>query len=69
MVAADPSVQREREARWSYLQGAYQGPYAARAALDELVKSQGWTSAASRIAADPLQLGALRGKEGAFRKC
>ena len=38
----------------------------ARAALDELVKSQGWTSAAARIAADPLQLGKLRGKEGLF---
>ena len=66
VVAADPSVQREREARWSYLQGAYSDPYAARAALDELVKSQGWTSAASRVEADPLQLGALRGKVGLF---
>ena len=66
VVAADLSVKREREARWSYLQGAYQDPYAARAALDELVKSQGWTSAASRVAADPLQLGELRGKAGLF---
>ena len=65
-VAADKSVQREREARWSYLQGAYRDPHAARAALDELVKAQGWTSAASRVAADPLQLGELRGKEGLF---
>ena len=65
-VAADKAVQREREARWSYLQGAYRDPHAARAALDELVKSQGWTSAASRIEADPLQLGELRGKEGLF---
>ncbi|NPD69021.1 BID domain-containing protein (plasmid) [Lichenicola cladoniae] len=44
----------------------YRDPHAARAALDELVKSQGWTSAASRIEADPLQLGELRGKEGLF---
>ena len=66
VVAADTAVQREREARWSYLQGAYRDPHAARAALDELVKSQGWTSAAARVAADPLQLGELRGKEGLF---
>jgi Ti-type conjugative transfer relaxase TraA len=65
-VAADKVVQREREARWSYLQGAYRDPHAARATLDELVKSQGWTSAAARIAADPRQLGELRGKEGFF---
>ena len=66
VVAADKAVQREREARWSYLQGAYRDPHAARAALDELVKSQGWTSAAARTAADPFQLGELRGKEGFF---
>jgi hypothetical protein len=65
-VAADPAVQREREARWSYLQGAYRDPHAARAALDELVKTQGWTSAAARVAADPGQLGDLRGNEGLF---
>ena len=65
-VAADKAVQREREARWSYLQGTYRDPHAARAALDELVKSQGWTSAAARTAADPLQFGELRGKEGLF---
>ena len=66
VVAADKAVQREREARWSYVQGAYRDPHAARAALDELVKSQGWTSAAARVVADPLQLGELRGKEGLF---
>ena len=66
VVAADKAVQRERQARWSYLQGAYRDPYVARAALDELVKRQGWTSAAARIEADPLQLGELRGKEGFF---
>ena len=65
-VVADKAVQREREARWSYLQGAYRDPHVARAALDELVKSYGWTSAAARTAADPLQLGELRGKEGLF---
>ncbi len=67
VVAADKAVQREREARWSYLRGAYRDPHAARAVLDELVKSQGWTSAAARISADPRQLGELRGKEGFLR--
>jgi hypothetical protein len=47
-------------------EGAYRDPHAARAALDELVKAQGWTSAAARVAADPGQLGELRGKEGLF---
>ena len=61
-VAADPAVQREREARWHYLRGAYRDPHTARATLDEMVKRQGWTSAAARVAADPSQLGALRGK-------
>lgn len=63
-VAADRRVQLEREARWSYLQGAYKDPHAARAALDEVVKREGWTSAASRIAREPGQLGELRGKTG-----
>jgi Ti-type conjugative transfer relaxase TraA len=66
VVAADPAVQREREARWHYLQGAYRDPHAARAVLDEMVKRQGWTSAVARVAADPSQLGALRGKAGFF---
>jgi hypothetical protein len=65
-VAADAAVRREREARWDYLRGAYRDPHAAPAALDEMVKRQGWTSAAARVAADPLQLGALRGREGLF---
>ena len=63
-TAANGAVQREREARWSYLQGAYRDPYAAKAALDELVKREGWTSAASRLAREPEQLGELRGKVG-----
>jgi hypothetical protein len=63
-VAADGAVQRERAARWSYLQGAYRDPYAARAALDELVKREGWTSAAARLAREPEQLGELRGRMG-----
>jgi len=66
VVAADKAVQRERDARWSYLQGAYRDPHAARAALDELVKRQGWTSAAARVAREPEQFGELRGKEGFF---
>jgi hypothetical protein len=63
-VAADKRVQLEREARWSYLRGAYKDPHAARAALDEMVKREGWTSAASRMARAPGQLGELRGKTG-----
>lgn len=47
-------------------EGAYRDPHQARATLDELVKNQGWTSAAVRVAADPLQLGELRGKKGLF---
>ena len=63
-VAADKAAQREREARWSYLQGAYRDPHGARAVLDELVKREGWTSAAVRLAREPEQLGELRGKVG-----
>jgi len=63
-VAADKAAQREREARWSYLQGAYKDPHGARAALDELVKREGWTSAAARLSREPEQLGELRGKVG-----
>ncbi len=63
-VAANGSVQREREARWSYLQGAYRDPYAARAVLDELIKREGWTSGAARLSREPEQLGELRGKVG-----
>ncbi len=66
VVAADKAVQRERDARWSYLQGTYRDPHAARAALDELAKRQGWTSAAARVAREPEQFGELRGKEGFF---
>ncbi len=65
-VAADKAVQREREARWSYLQGAYKDPHGARVALDELVKREGWTSAAARLSREPDQLGELRGKVGWF---
>ncbi len=64
VVAGDPAVQREQEARWSYLQGAYRDPHAARAELDEMVKREGWTSAAARLAREPEQLGELRGKVG-----
>jgi hypothetical protein len=35
-----------------------------RAALDELVRREGWTSAAARIARVPEQLGKLRGEAG-----
>ena len=66
VAAADPAVQREREARWDYLHGTYRDPYAARAAIDEVVKSHGWTSAAARIGYDPSQFGELCGREGFF---
>jgi Ti-type conjugative transfer relaxase TraA len=65
-VAADRAVQREREALPHYLAGAYRDPHAAKARLDEMVKRQGRTSTAARIAPDATQLGELRGKVGLF---
>ncbi len=66
VLATDKAAQREREAQWNYLGGVYRDPHAARAKLNELVKQQGWTSAAARVTANPAQLGELRGKEGFF---
>jgi hypothetical protein len=63
-VAADRKVQREREALVDYLRGAYRDPLAAKAHLSEWVKREGWTRAAARVAAEPEQLGELRGREG-----
>ena len=37
-----------------------------RPSLDEMVKRQGWTSTAARLAPDPTQLGALHGRSGLF---
>jgi Ti-type conjugative transfer relaxase TraA len=65
-VAADRAVQREREALPHYLRGTYSDPHTSKARLAEMVKRQGWTSTAARIAQDPTQLGALRGKRGPF---
>jgi len=65
-VAKDRTVQQERAALVQYLRGAYRDPEAAKAQFDELVKSQGCTSAAARIAPDPAQLGPLRGRTGLF---
>jgi len=65
-VVRDPAVQREREALWQYLRGTYRDPYAAKALLEEMVKRQGPTSTAARIAHDLGQLGELRGKVGLF---
>jgi hypothetical protein len=65
-VASDRAMQQEREALWNYLRGTYRDPYAAKAQLDEMVKRQGWTSTAVRIAREPTQLGELRGKLGWF---
>jgi Ti-type conjugative transfer relaxase TraA len=65
-VANDRTVQQERAALVQYLRGAYRDPEAAKAQLDERVKSQGWTSTAARLAQDPEQIGPLRGKLGLF---
>ena len=65
-VAADPAVQREPDALPQHLSGAYRDPHAAKARLDEMVKRQGWTSTAARVAQDRAQLGDLRGKVGFF---
>ncbi len=66
VVVRDGAVQREREALWHYLQGAYRDPMAARAALGEVVKQHGWYQAREAIAGDPTQFGELRGKAGWF---
>jgi len=66
VVAADRTVRHEREALSYYLFGAYRDPRAAKAQLDEMVKRQGWTSTAARIAQDPTQLGDLLGRTGLF---
>lgn len=65
-VAKHRAVQQEREALPHYLRGAFRDPHAAKAQLDEMVKRQGWTSTAARIAPDPDQLGELRGRVGFF---
>jgi Ti-type conjugative transfer relaxase TraA len=66
VVAADRSVRQEREALSYYLLGAYRNLHAAKAQLDEMIKRQGWTSTAARIAQDPTQLGDLLGRAGFF---
>ena len=65
-VAADPAARRERAALDNYLEGAFRDPGEARARLDELVGTHGHASAARRLAADPGQLGELRGRTGLF---
>jgi hypothetical protein len=62
----DPRYPAQRHDHAHYLSGAYHNPHAANAQLDEMVKRQGWTSTAARIAQDPTQLGDLRGKVGFF---
>jgi hypothetical protein len=66
VVAADRAVRREKEEIWFSLRHAYRDPYAAKAILDEMVKSQGWTSTAARLVPDPAQLGQLLGRSGWF---
>jgi Ti-type conjugative transfer relaxase TraA len=65
-VARDEAVQKARAEPWHYLTHAYRDPNAAHARLNDLVTARGWTGAASRLAADPTQLGRLRGRDGMF---
>ena len=65
-VAAENAVQRE--SLLDYLPGAYRHPHTAKAQLDEMVKCQGWTSTAARIAQDSVWLGEFRGKVGFFAR-
>ena len=66
VVAEDRAVRKEKEEIWFSLRHAYRDPYAAKAALDEMVKSQGWTSTAARLTPNPAQLGRLLGRSGWF---
>ena len=66
VVATDRTVRHEREALSYYLLGTFRDPHAAKAQLDEMVKRQGWTSTAARIAQNPTQLGELLGRTGLF---
>lgn len=65
-VGSDPAVRREHEHLEAYLAGAYAEPRAAYATLRDLIERDGLTSASRRIAADPAQLGALRGRTDLF---
>ena len=66
VAAADRDVRWRRETVVSNLIGAYRDPYTAKMQLDEMVKRQGLTSTAARIAQDPTQLGELLGRTGLF---
>jgi len=66
VVAKDHAVQQERASLVQYLRGAYRDPEAAKAQLDEMVKSQGFASTAARLVQDPEQIGPLRGELGFF---
>jgi Ti-type conjugative transfer relaxase TraA len=66
VVAADRAVRKEKEEIWFSLRHTYRDPYAAKAILDEMVKSQGRTSTAARLAPNPAQLGQLLGRSGWF---
>jgi hypothetical protein len=68
VVAADHTVQHEWQALSDYLRGAYRDPHAAKSQLDDMIKRQGLTSTAARIAPDPTQLGELRGRTGLFAR-
>ena len=65
-VTADALVQEAKSEPWSHLERAYRNPHAAHARLNELVRAEGWTSAAARIDAEPERLGHLRGYDGIF---
>ena len=66
VVSADADAGREREALGRYLEGAFRDPQAARTRLDALIETHGPTSASVRLAADPSQLGDMRGRAGVF---
>jgi hypothetical protein len=45
---------------------AYRDPHAAHARLTDLLKQHSWADASARVAAEPAQLGRLRGRDGIF---
>jgi hypothetical protein len=61
-------VRWRRETVFHKLIGVYRDPYTAKLQLDEMVKRQGLTSTAARIAQDPRRLGELLGRMGLFAR-
>ena len=65
-VGKDARVQAAKDEPRHHLVRAYRDPHAAHARLTDLLKAHGWADAAARIAAEPAQLGRLRGRDGIF---